>query len=249
MTDLDTYTMRTISRARFARSALRWPRMVAWLSRPRIPWWTLALTFGAAVALCVYLERNGAVDRLRNANIAFANLALCALALATLWPHSLPTPKRIGAPRAAIVTRIAHHLLFVGYFCAFCHYVCSFALLADHDYLAFVRAHPLGVIVAIFSSLFVIILSVQCLSADSKVKSFAIKINGFILALFTIHQALLNYEAYLAHRGQPYPPDVKIALVTFSLCTVCLALYVSAMGRRARRAHFAARLAAFQQPR
>jgi uncharacterized membrane protein (DUF485 family) len=209
--------------------------MVPWLSRPSVPRYTLAATLAITASIIWYL--GGADDRfLRTANLAFSNQAVVALALATLWPHSVPSPKRIGAASFAMVTRVAHHLLFAGYLCAFCHYLCSFVLLADADYLAFAKGHPAGVIVAIAGSLFVVVLSVQCLAADSKVKAFAIRINGIILLIFTSHLSLLTYEKVLYDRAAgTMTREAVLAIASFIVCLACLAMY--ARRTAARRAH------------
>jgi hypothetical protein len=215
--------------------------MVPWLRRSTIPWFVLAMTLGVVISLTAYLSVAGEIAPLRGANMAFANLAVCALALATLWPHSVPNYKSIGQHALTFVTGVAHQFLFVGYFCALSHYVCSFALLADADYLRFAKAHPVGVIVAILGSLFVTVLSIQCLSADGKVKAFAIKINGVILGVFVVHLALLNYEDVVAAGSGHLRADSKVAIASFLICSICLGFYGRALLARFRRSRAAPR--------
>ena len=185
------------------------------------------------VGIAIVLESLGRADRLRNVNVAASNVAVVALALATLWPHSLPSAQLIGPRAHQLARHLAYSSLFVGYGAAVAHYACSFVLLGDPEYLRFVKARPAGVIVAILSSLFVAVLSVQCLSGDGKVKAFAIRINGVILTLFTAHLMLLNDWRW---SRPPRLPDESLAQASMVICACCVLLYARARLARWLRA-------------
>ena len=203
------------------------------LQRNALRWGTFGLLgLGGG---CIVLFVSPTVGWLRGVNMAAANLALCSLAVATLWPSFLTLTPGRSARLRRFMKRATFAAFSAAYFCAFGHYFVSFVLLSDPAYLEFARSHPTGVIVGTMTSLGAAVLSlVSMRGADRSGRSFAIRINGVILSGFVLHLLFVNktlWSTPWVHLDR----ENTVASASAVLGCLCLLVYVAAAIRRARR--------------